>query len=200
MSNEAEQLLVAERRELAQMCAGLTPEQWNTPSLCEGWRVRDVVAHLNGNYHDFRDFFQLPFGPEQANTRQVAKRRDWPISRLAAETLQSIKTPRLLKLGPIAGYVLYDSWVHQQDIRWPLKLSRPQDPARMRSVLKTALGAGAGAKKVQGMRLVANDFEWTHGTGPEIVGPSEALAMLLADRPAAWERLEGAGVARARMV
>ncbi|MGH8998570.1 MAG: maleylpyruvate isomerase N-terminal domain-containing protein [Acidimicrobiia bacterium] len=24
----------------------LTPDQWATPSLCAGWSVRDVVAHI----------------------------------------------------------------------------------------------------------------------------------------------------------
>lgn len=36
----------SERRGLAELLASLTDEQWETPSLCAGWRVRDVAAHL----------------------------------------------------------------------------------------------------------------------------------------------------------
>jgi uncharacterized protein (TIGR03083 family) len=35
-----------ERADFLGFLAGLTPEQWDAPSLCEGWRVRDVVAHV----------------------------------------------------------------------------------------------------------------------------------------------------------
>ena len=35
-----------ERTELADLLDTLTPEQWDAPSLCTGWRVRDVTAHL----------------------------------------------------------------------------------------------------------------------------------------------------------
>src|SRR5690606_41760222 len=36
----------AERADLLAFLRGLTPEQWEAPSLCAGWRVRDVVAHV----------------------------------------------------------------------------------------------------------------------------------------------------------
>ena len=37
-----------ERENLADLLAQLTPQQWEQPSLCERWRVRDVVAHMIG--------------------------------------------------------------------------------------------------------------------------------------------------------
>jgi uncharacterized protein (TIGR03083 family) len=37
-----------ERREFARFVDELTPHQWDHPTLCEGWRVRDVVAHAFG--------------------------------------------------------------------------------------------------------------------------------------------------------
>ena len=36
----------AERADLAEFLATLTPQQWATPSLCTGWTVKDVVAHM----------------------------------------------------------------------------------------------------------------------------------------------------------
>jgi uncharacterized protein (TIGR03083 family) len=35
-----------EREEILSFLRSLSPEQWNVPSLCEGWRVRDVAVHL----------------------------------------------------------------------------------------------------------------------------------------------------------
>jgi uncharacterized protein (TIGR03083 family) len=38
--------IAAERTELADMLGGLSPKQWDAPSLCAGWRVREVMAHI----------------------------------------------------------------------------------------------------------------------------------------------------------
>lgn len=42
-------LVHAERAALVQDLQGLRPEQWEVPSLCAGWSVHDVVAHLVDN-------------------------------------------------------------------------------------------------------------------------------------------------------
>ena len=39
--------IAAERGALTDDLANLTPAQWDTPSLCSGWTVRDIVAHLS---------------------------------------------------------------------------------------------------------------------------------------------------------
>ena len=38
--------VAAEFASLASQLADATAAQWDTPSLCEGWRVREVIAHL----------------------------------------------------------------------------------------------------------------------------------------------------------
>src|SRR5438128_2241468 len=45
-----EALRVAEMQDISDCLAALTPEQWDAPSLCEGWRVRDVVSHMCVGY------------------------------------------------------------------------------------------------------------------------------------------------------
>ena len=35
-----------DRLELTDLLAGLSPAQWQEPTLCDGWSVRDVVAHI----------------------------------------------------------------------------------------------------------------------------------------------------------
>jgi uncharacterized protein (TIGR03083 family) len=41
-----EEVVRAERAELAEMLGELREEQWDQPTLCAGWRVREVVAHM----------------------------------------------------------------------------------------------------------------------------------------------------------
>ena len=51
-----------------------------------------------------------------------------------------------------------------------------------------------GAKKrIAGLRLRATDMDWSHGNGPEVRGPGEALVMLMAGRLVALEDLSGEG-------
>ena len=45
-AGELRALIAAERRELADVLAGLSAEAWDQPTLCAGWRVREVVAHI----------------------------------------------------------------------------------------------------------------------------------------------------------
>lgn len=39
-------MVLEERQDILALLRSLTPDQWETPSLCEGWRVKDVAAHL----------------------------------------------------------------------------------------------------------------------------------------------------------
>ena len=58
------------------------------------------------------------------------------------------------------------------------------------------LGGFVGAKqRVAGLRLVATDVDWSHGSGPEVSGPGEALLLAASGRPAGLPELDGEGVA-----
>ncbi|WP_433294041.1 maleylpyruvate isomerase N-terminal domain-containing protein [Actinoplanes sp. CA-030573] len=39
-------VITQQRLALAELLAGLTGTEWEHPSLCAGWRVRDVAAHV----------------------------------------------------------------------------------------------------------------------------------------------------------
>ena len=53
-----------------------------------------------------------------------------------------------------------------------------------------------GAKKrIAGFKLMATDMDWSHGYGPEVTGPAEALVMMMAGRLAALDDLSGEGKA-----
>ena len=85
--------------------------------------------------------------------------------------------------------------IHQQDIRRPLGLPRTVDERRLRVALDFALTSPTirGARRTKRLRLVSTDLDWSHGGGPELRGPGEALLMAMAGPADAVKDLEGPG-------
>ncbi|MGY1839236.1 MULTISPECIES: maleylpyruvate isomerase family mycothiol-dependent enzyme [unclassified Modestobacter] len=192
----------AEREDLLALLVGLTPEQWRAPSLCAGWTVQDVVAHV--------------ISYEELSARQLAARfargrlafdrvnalglREYS-ARSPAELVELLGrhlTPAGLTAGMHGAIALTDGLIHHQDIRRPLGLPRTIPPGRLVPALRTALFAPTllGAWRVRGVRLVATDVDWAFGRGPEVHGPAEALLMTLAGRGQAAAELSGPGQGR----
>ncbi|MGY2078522.1 maleylpyruvate isomerase family mycothiol-dependent enzyme [Modestobacter sp. SYSU DS0657] len=192
----------AERQDLLALLVTLTPQQWRAPSLCEGWSVHDVVAHV--------------LSYEELSARQLAVRfargrlafdrvnalglREYS-SRPSAELIELLRrhlTPTGLTAGMHGAIALTDGLIHHQDIRRPLGLPRTVPPERLRPALRTALLAPTllGALRVRRVRLVATDVDWAFGRGPEVRGPAEALLMTVAGRRAALGELSGPGYDR----
>ncbi|MEN0136828.1 MAG: maleylpyruvate isomerase family mycothiol-dependent enzyme [Rhodococcus sp. (in: high G+C Gram-positive bacteria)] len=189
----------AEREEFAELLAGLSPQQWESPSLCERWRVRDVAAHvISYDELDLRGLL-LRFGKgwflqDRVNAVGVADLAD----RTTDELVDSIRLhaePSGLPAGFGGMIGLVDGMIHQQDIRRPLAIPRtiPQD--RLRAALDFARFAPLirGAWRARGVRLVATDLDWSHGRGPQVRGSGEALLMAMAGRRDALADLTGPG-------
>jgi len=85
--------------------------------------------------------------------------------------------------------------IHQQDIRRPLGRNRTIPAERLRSALQRSLYVPIlkTAWRSRGLRLIATDVDWTHGSGPEVRAPGEALLMSLAGRGTALNELAGPG-------
>ncbi|MGY2128326.1 maleylpyruvate isomerase family mycothiol-dependent enzyme [Blastococcus sp. SYSU DS0617] len=192
----------AEREELRDLLSGLSPEQWRVPSLCAGWTVQDVVAHVLS--YDELGARQLAerlarglFSVDRANAiglREYGTRTPEELLRL----LDSHLTPTGLTAGMGGAIALTDGMIHQQDIRRPLGLHRHIPAERLVPALRTALFAPTllGAWRVRDVRLVATDIDWSFGRGPEVRGAAEALLMTVAGRPAAVADLSGPGQER----
>ncbi|AMW19224.1 hypothetical protein Chelonae_p1473 [[Mycobacterium] chelonae subsp. bovistauri] len=195
----AMELARAERIDLADFLAGLTPEQWDAPSLCTKWRVRDVVTHMIG-YEDLNraEFYsrvaKAGFNPNRANANRVAELAGRTPAQLL-EMVRAAEVPGVLTSGFGGRIALLDGIVHQQDIRRPLGLPRDIPAERMRVAMDFARWAPPirGALRARGVRLVATDIDWSRGSGPEVTGPAEALLMAMAARPCALADLEGPG-------
>ncbi len=195
------QMACEEREDFADFLDGLLPEQWEQPSLCELWRVRDVVAHVI-SYEELsrwqlvRRFARGGFVPPRVNAIGVAE-YSGRSPRQLTELMRSCIPPRGLTSAFGGRIALVDGLIHQQDIRRPLGIGRAIPPERLERVLNIALRSPAtrGARKARGVRLVAADVDWAYGEGPEVVGPGEALIMAMAARPDALNQLTGPGKA-----
>jgi uncharacterized protein (TIGR03083 family) len=186
-----------ERADLAEFLATLTPAQWEQPSLCAGWRVRDVVAHMIsyeelGPWGLVRRFAQgkLLYANE-AGVRDFAA--------LSPEQLLRFLNDHLVPRGLTAGFggmiALVDGTIHHQDIRRPLGIPRRIPPDRLIRVLEATLpNPRLGAwHRTRGLRLRATDIDWSHGTGREVTGPAEALLLAITGRPTVLPELTGPG-------
>ena len=193
------QMACEEREDFADLLAGLSAAQWEQPSLCARWRVRDVVAHVLS--YDELSRWQLVgrfvkggFWPPRINAIGVAEYAARSPEQLA-ELMRAGIPPRGFTAAFGGVIALVDGMIHQQDIRRPLGIPRLIPEQRLCTVLNYALTVPAvrGARRARGVRLVATDLDWTHGSGPGVTGPGEALLMTMAARGDALHQLSGAG-------
>ena len=190
-------LVSAERADLADLLRTLTPQQWEHPSLCEGWRVRDVVAHVIqvddvGLGSHVVAFVRAGFRPDRFNANGVARRAGWSTEQLLTTLERQVEVGRLSRIRRGIP-ALADTLVHHQDIRRPLALPRAIPADRLRVVLEHPDPFTGARRRAKGLRFVASDMDWSSGTGPEVSGPAEAIVMAVAGRGAALDDLAGAG-------
>jgi uncharacterized protein (TIGR03083 family) len=184
--------LEAERRDILELYRNLAPEEWQKMTLCTLWTVRDMLAHLISNDNPFWAVIISGFNADKANQRLIEGMRHLTNEQLIEKWASVIKPKGAVAAAPDA--YLADDWVHNQDVRWPLNRPRQQNPTTLKMVLNALLKYNR--KRVAGLHLVATDLDWEAGTTgqPEIRGTAEALAMGIANRPVARQKLNGDGV------
>jgi uncharacterized protein (TIGR03083 family) len=196
-----------ELADLADLLGVLAPEEWEVPSLCGRWRVRQVVGHLLADYDPKLTVGRALVG--SAVHRGVDRYLD--ATARAHEVMQTPESlvARLRALDRGAGvgaFVpvrrrLHEHVVHHQDIRRPLGRPRVIPEARLRVALDVARAPKGGdriVKWAKGLTFTATDLDWTVGTGPVIAGRGEALLLALSRRPVSLGELAGDGVAELR--
>ncbi len=174
----------AERERLADLYAVLTPDQWSAPSLCAGWRVREVLAHVTMPYRHSAVRVLRGIAAARGDFNRFADRiaRDDTARLSDAELLTALRDnishPWQPPRGGQGGALSHDV-IHGLDVTEALGLARP--PAdRVRQVL---VGAGPRAfaffgTDLTGVRLVATDAAFAVGDGPETVEMSVADVLL----------------------
>jgi uncharacterized protein (TIGR03083 family) len=187
----------AERADLAEFLATLSPQDWQSPSLCTEWTVKDVVAHVIS----YDELSAAGLVGRFAKGRIVRANQvgvDEYASMCPPELLEFLRThlqPRGLTaaFGGMIGLV--DGTIHHQDIRRALNRPRTVPAERLDRVLGLVLrNPRLGTpRRIRGLRLRADDIEWQYGDGPEVAGHGEALLMAITGRPSAVGELSGPG-------
>lgn len=208
MDAETSWRIIAEQRLLiAGLLEPLSDAEWDTPSLCAGWRIRDVAAHLalaadppgttamlaaavrgRGSFHRINHDTAVAYAGRPVE-RIVAVLRDNAYSR---------------RLPAVTNYrnIVPDILVHAQDMAIPLGREHPAPVDAARSAADHVWRMGWpfwARRRLRGIRLVATDTDWSAGAGDRVDGPIGALLLLLTGRTtAALPRLTGPGTARLR--
>lgn len=186
--------------DLVDLLRALSDDEWQAPSLCQGWRVRDVVAHLLYDAIPLRQYLGVAvrnrFSVDRINNRLVDDERDTPTSQLVDRLERSIGHGTLARVAPATA--LADVLVHHQDIRRPLGRTRPIPQERLLSVLNHPDPFAFPWRHTRGLRFVATDVEWQKGDGPEVRGTGEAIVLATVGRPVVLDELSGDGVPQFR--
>ena len=200
-----DRLRLQEMASISDLAHGLSDPQWDHASLCDGWRVRDVISHMCLGYTTPLPSMVAKIARAGFNVDKASKVESiaYGSSHSPAEILAVFDTihrqnirkgiTRIIK----AQEGLVDHLVHHQDIRRPLGLPRAMPEDRLRAALDVVPGLGGFVKAKQrtaGLRLVAEDLDWTHGNGPEVRGTGEAVLLVATGRRDALDELKGEGV------
>lgn len=198
-----------QRARTAQLLKMLSPEQWECPSLCDGWTVRHVAAHLTMQQQRWRDAVTFL-------TRHPRMLRSVTLN--ATVHNSAVLQAQLLTTDQIIEHIvngigsrrhnafvtpletLTDILVHSQDIAIPLAVHLPMRPelsalaaTRRWDTRNTWLATVNRRLPLNGYQLRATDVNWSRGQGSDITGPIGAILLLLTGRPAALEQLTGEG-------
>jgi uncharacterized protein (TIGR03083 family) len=196
-----------ERRSLCTLLEDLAADEWAHPSLCAGWQVRDVAAHLalaqTGAARAAVEFVRAGGSFDRMVAGTARRHADVPTAELIAEIREMIGSRRT---APAVSHLepLLDLLVHGQDIAVPLGRERamPVHAAATAATRAWTLPwpvsiAFRTRSRMRGLQLTATDTDWAAGTGARVEGPIEALLLLLTGRTtAALPRLSGDGVRR----
>jgi uncharacterized protein (TIGR03083 family) len=193
----------AQRASLADLLDDLSDEQWRQPSLCTGWTVRDVAAHLTLQQLNIGDLIATMArwrGSMDRTIHNAACRRAAALStgQIIAKIRGTVGTRRPT-VGVTYLETLTDILVHAQDIAIPLGRRHDMPPVAAAVAASRVLSMRwppplPSARKVAGFRLNATDTTWSAGAGPEVRGPMSALLLVCAGRLAALPQLSGDGV------
>lgn len=177
--------IAAERRELADVLDGLTDEQWDAPTLCSGWRVREVAAHMSMGFRYSFGRTALELARAGGNlhrmTDRIARRDAAALTphELATALRDNAHHPWRPPVGGLAAALGHDV-IHGLDITVALGLGRQVPKDRLRIVLETVKPSTLRFFRANlgDVELRATDLEWSYGTGTQVARPAQELLLL----------------------
>ena len=207
------ELTTANRLMIADFLDTLDDVQWDAATLCRGWTVRHMAAHLiQPMLIGFGRFFltSVRFRGDTGRTvdhltRRLARMpRTELVALLRRHAADRVNPPRVGPMGPFA-----ETCLHLRDMARPLGLPADVPVDHWRILLDYLVSPRVAPSLVRpghldGLTLTATDLTWNHtrrggdGAGAPVTGPAEALAMAITGRTAALADLHGAGRDRLR--
>ncbi|MGH3613335.1 MAG: maleylpyruvate isomerase family mycothiol-dependent enzyme [Pseudonocardia sp.] len=196
----------SERRGIADLLAGLDESEWAAESLCAGWTVRDVAAHLTlatrmtmvgavlGLVRARGNLDRLIADSAVQHARETTP--DGLVAQLREHATSTRRPPGTKVWDP-----LVDLLVHGQDIARPLGRERAMPLDRTVGGLTHVWSTWTYGtlKRFAGLRFAATDADWSAGEGTDLVtGPASELLLLSTGRRIGLDGLTGAGVPEAR--
>lgn len=201
---------VDRRREaIVALLADLDPKEWDAPSLCEAWTVRQVAAHLTMPLLSRPALVAMALRHPGSTNRlirdsaiELARRHD--TETLVEQIVQMVGHHRPFP-GLTCREALIDAVGHTFDITLPLGREVDVPPADIAAAADRVVAyAGRGKAKVfrslpvWELRLAATDHPWVTGAGPVVTGRMADLFLALTGRTARLDALTGPGAERLR--
>lgn len=173
-------------------------EAWDTQSLCDAWRTREVVAHMTTAARYEPDEFMAELAADGGDTGRTIDRIAERDGQLSPDTLiANLRDERLHRWIPPGGGehgALSHVVIHSLDVTLPLGIRLPLPEETLRIVLDHLTSGGAHAHfgiELDTVQLRATDLDWTHGEGRTVTGPATDLALALCGRQLAPGRISG---------
>lgn len=207
MSYDYKTLMWDETEALGELLTELSDEEFDAPTLCDGWRVRDIIGHMELGHtqpmtYIMKEMVRYRFDMTKGSF-ELSKR--WGDDHSVAELREIFDRELVHKhtRNGIAKTIRYvegflDHTIHNQDIRRPLGKPREIPEHRLTGALealpKVHTPLFSTRSKLKGLRLQATDVDFTLGDGPVVRGKGEAIVMAAAGRVVALDELDGDGV------
>ncbi|MCZ2817060.1 maleylpyruvate isomerase family mycothiol-dependent enzyme [Modestobacter sp. VKM Ac-2984] len=197
--------VAAQRHALADLLDTLHHDEWEAPSLCAGWTVHDVLAHLALSTRQSTVGMALRIlrargDFDRAEARAARERAAaHPPATLTAQLRETAALDR--RVGVSSPWdPLVDVLVHSQDVARPLRRRLPTPPELAVPALQhvwSNVFYGRPSRRFGGVRLVATDTAWAEGAGPEVRGTAGDLLLLATGRSVSASGVTGPGAGEA---
>jgi uncharacterized protein (TIGR03083 family) len=166
----------------------LRDQDWDHPSLCAGWRIRELIAHVTMPARYTAEQFGLELAAANGDFALLSNliaARDGELT--VEELLADLGSPVLAGWQPPGGGAigaLNHAVVHGLDASNALGLPRPCSDEAARIILDELVGGGAErfGVRLAGLRLVAEDLDWQSGSGRTVTGSAAELISLACRR------------------
>jgi uncharacterized protein (TIGR03083 family) len=192
-------MIAAQRGQLATVLEALPASGWDQPTLCAGWRVREVVAHITMPFRYRGPRFILELARSRGRFNEMADRlargdaaRMSP-AELAEGVRSNVNHPWRPPGGGFEGALAHDL-IHGLDIAVPLGLAFPVPEERLRRILPASTTTKTVAYfgvDLAGVQFQARDLDWTLGSGTPLSGTAADLLLAVCGRKLPPGRLDG---------